>query len=68
MKLPMTDKAYIPYANACVSARGSGFPRGYTIPNVSGTIWVKRRQISALPEGVSKTKKVHLSVNKNLKR
>ena len=28
MKLPTTDKAYIPYANACVSARGSGFPEG----------------------------------------
>ena len=68
MKLPTTNKAYISYANACVSARGSGFPRDYRVPNISGIIWVKHRQIGALPEGISETQKVHLSENKNLER
>ena len=68
MKLSTTDKAYISYANACVSARGSGFPRGDRIPNASDIIWVKHQQISALPEGMSETKEVQLAVSKRLKR
>ena len=68
MKLPTTDEAYVSYANAGVSVCGGGFPKGYRIPNVSGTIWVKHRQVGALPEGISGIKKVHLSVNDNLER
>ena len=68
MKLATTDKAYIPYPNRCVSARGGGFPGGYKIPNSLDTIWVTHGQNSALPEGASETKEVHLSVTRNLGR
>ena len=68
MKLATMNKAYIPYANVCVSARGSGFPRGYRIPNPSDIAWVKHGQDSMIPECVSETKEVHLSATKNLER
>ena len=63
MKLPTTDEAYVSDVDPCVFACGGGFPR-VSKSKYSDIGHDKYQQNSALPQGMTETKEVHLPANR----